>query len=381
MHGGPNVRAPILRPRIPLAVSYFVQGVFLYVFVWSFFSPLVFLACTLYHGPHLCMGCLTQDLRGERGCVRRLSRMPFSLLLVPFNILVGLLFAFYFVMESWFLPFTNLVCALAGCWSSGDGSSGDGGKVRPDADVELAENPPDAQGRRRRRLSDEAREEAIKRYVDHESVWEVLKRNDDVRLIRLSWLQKKASEPDFVLARRQDLPEEAFIGYEELREIERSAKSRWVPIYGFNKKYEESYNGEGSPLLKLLKIYAAVFYFERNIDRLLPIVSISYCWLEPSHPDRAGEQLRLLFAKLRKLYGRHGLLGACQAYGFRDMGVFWDWASLHQKDPDLWGSPDLYESSRKPDHTAAMKRALNETMDLWCARSNLICLASALHVP
>jgi hypothetical protein len=34
---------------------------------------------------------------------------------------------------------------------------------------------------------------------------------------------------------------------------------------------------------------------------------------------------------------RHsGLLGMFQAYGFRDMGVFFDWASLFQKDPELW---------------------------------------------
>ena len=82
---------------------------------------------------------------------------------------------------------------------------------------------------------------------------------------------------------------------------------------------------------------------------------------------------------------RSGLLGVCQAYGFRDMGVFFDWASLFQKDPRLWTPAELvaeekrtegqrraadrYRESRTEAHGQATKFALEHTMDLWYAHS------------
>ena len=106
------------------------------------------------------------------------------------------------------------------------------------------------------------------------------------------------------------------------------------------------------------------------------------CWLTAGHPDPHGEQIKLLTEKLSRLYGGRGLLHACRSYGFRDMGVFLDWASLFQKDPDLfvahWKMPDTqetkdaleaYESSRPPDQKASFDRALKGTMDLWYGHS------------
>ena len=76
-----------------------------------------------------------------------------------------------------------------------------------------------------------------------------------------------------------------------------------------------------------------------------------------------------------------------------DMGVFIDWASLYQRDPGMWrdwmvdselfrlSDEELrviategttlveeraaYHASRSPDETAAFRRALTRTMDLW----------------
>ena len=115
------------------------------------------------------------------------------------------------------------------------------------------------------------------------------------------------------------------------------------------------------------------------------------CWLEPRHPDCDGEQLRLLCTRLKTLFPslgvlrRSGLLGVCQAYGFRDMGVFFDWASLFQKDPKLWTEAELtaeekrtedqrraaerYRDSRTEAQAQATKFALDHTMDLWYAHS------------
>ena len=56
--------------------------------------------------------------------------------------------------------------------------------------------------------------------------------------------------------------------------------------------------------------------------------------------------------------------------GFKEMGVFWDWLSLFQKDPSLYVAeppPDeprggaAYEASRPPEQKAAFRRALHET--------------------
>ena len=115
------------------------------------------------------------------------------------------------------------------------------------------------------------------------------------------------------------------------------------------------------------------------------------CWLEPRHPDCDGEQLRLLCTRLKTLFPslgvlrRSGLLGVCQAYGFRDMGVFFDWASLFQKDPKLWTEAELtaeekrtedqrraaerYRDSRTEAQAQAAKFALDHTMDLWYAHA------------
>jgi hypothetical protein len=79
------------------------------------------------------------------------------------------------------------------------------------------------------------------------------------------------------------------------------------------------------------------------------------CWLEAKHPDPEGEQLQLLCTRLKTLFPslcllrRSGLLGVCQAYGFRDVGVFFDWASLFQKDPELWTEAELVAEEKRTE--------------------------------
>ena len=69
--------------------------------------------------------------------------------------------------------------------------------------------------------------------------------------------------------------------------------------------------------------------------------------------------------------------------GFVDMGVFWDWLSIYQKDPRLWTPACMkagneltpseaeekhkYESSRTEEEVVGFRYALHETMDLWYA--------------
>ncbi|EOD41513.1 hypothetical protein EMIHUDRAFT_193834 [Emiliania huxleyi CCMP1516] len=211
------------------------------------------------------------------------------------------------------------------------------------------------------------------RYREHDSIWAALEgdgdkvRPGDVRLISLNWLMALA-ERGVVLPRRQDLPEEAFLSSAQLRRIEQGAR-RGFDVAGFGEAIER-FSKEPSPS-SFLAWLASYFGRKRNPDGLLPIVSVSYCWLEAAHPDREGRQLQLLYRKLRGLYGGRGLLGACREYGFSDMGVFLDWSSGYQKDPALFAQRRAYEASRSGEEKAAFGRMLENTMDLWYAHASI----------
>ena len=241
------------------------------------------------------------------------------------------------------------------------------------------------------------------RYRQHASIWAALEgdgehvKPGDVRLLSLAWLMTLADRGG-VLPRRQNLPNEAFIDAAHLRQIEAGARRGWDQK-GFAAHLQSI--GSGGGLSSLIALVAGVFRFKRNVDDLLPIVAISYCWLEAAHPDREGKQLRLLCDRLKNLYGGRGLLGACRDYGFADMGVFIDWGSGYQKDPTLWpvwmsvdeirtmseslsdeelkkaavdgvqmvSERRAYEGSRPKDQKDAFDRMLTRTMDLWYAHA------------
>ena len=241
------------------------------------------------------------------------------------------------------------------------------------------------------------------RYREHASIWAALEgdgehvKPGDVRLLSLAWLMTLADSGG-VLPRRQDLPNEAFIDAARLRQIEAGARRGWDQK-GFAEHLQSLASGGG--LTSLIALVAGVFRFKRNVDDLLPIVAISYCWLEAAHPDREGKQLRLLCDRLKKHCGGRGLLGACRDYGFADMGVFIDWGSGYQKDPTLWpewmsvdefrtmseslsdeelmkaavdgvqmvAERRAYEGSRSKAQKEAFQRMLLHTMDLWYAHA------------
>jgi hypothetical protein len=70
--------------------------------------------------------------------------------------------------------------------------------------------------------------------------------------------------------------------------------------------------------------------------------------------------------------GGKGLLKLCRRYGFRDMGVFVDWCSMFQMDPDSFDKgPEAYKASRSAEETASFVTALTETMDLWCVPTGI----------
>jgi len=140
-------------------------------------------------------------------------------------------------------------------------------------------------------VSSEEAQAAARRYLGHDEVWKALEGDGvkeserPVRLVRLSWLlalgQPGSSvhkEYGGVLPRRQELPEAAFIGVDELRKISRQAK-RGVDFYSFYETFTlEMQLGEGNLLKRVMRVLFHIFsckFVKRNVDDLLPIVAIS----------------------------------------------------------------------------------------------------------
>jgi hypothetical protein len=142
-------------------------------------------------------------------------------------------------------------------------------------------------------VSSEEAQAAARRYLGHDEVWKALEGDGvkekeserPVRLVRLSWLlalgQPGSSvhrEYGGVLPRRQELPEAAFIGVDELRKISRQAK-RGVDFYSIYETFTlEVQLGEGNLLKRALRVLFKIFsckFVKRNVDDLLPIVAIS----------------------------------------------------------------------------------------------------------
>ena len=140
----------------------------------------------------------------------------------------------------------------------------------------------------------------LHRYTKPESIWAALEKGH-VRLVRATYLMQLADEKG-TLRRRQELPESAFIGVEELKAL----------------------------------------YGDGNEDGVLPIISISFCWDTAADPDPSGKQLATVAAKLKEEMAKYKE-PKDSFKGFTEMGIFWDWASLYQKDPGL------FDASETPD--------------------------------
>ena len=192
------------------------------------------------------------------------------------------------------------------------------------------------------------------RYTNPKSIWAALA-TGHVGLVKASYLIKLADEGG-VLSRRQELPPEAFVSVKELKALV----------------------GKG------------------NEDEVLPVIAISFCWDTAPHPDPSGKQLATVAAALKKEMVKYKRAGGIFK-GFSEMGVFWDWASIYQKDPTLFDESETpnakpegperdafiaglkaepstnfyggeaYDKSRTPDEIEGFRYALHQTMDLWYA--------------
>ena len=213
------------------------------------------------------------------------------------------------------------------------------------------------------------------RYTEPAIVFE-LASTGDVRLLSFNWLAEIA-ESGQSLPRRQELPDAAFADMAALQ----AAHAALPPHVA---------------------------------KAVVPVVSISYCWLSAAEPDGAGEQLRHIVDVLQwhaeaqgETYDDDGnRIPAGWRDFFSDMAVFWDWGSIYQKDPRLFdpketpeGQPEAeraafiadlkagrrayggaaYDASRSEAEYAAFKRGLHDTMDVWCAAQPCIRTPTRAH--
>ena len=387
------------------AVQVFLLGVVL--------MPLgSFILCSIF-APMVLIPLCNNDATQQRLFTHRQRAM------MPFNLAAALVWHVYFLAAFLIQPFALLAYELLRlCLPSTrilpDDTHG-GSHSAPSSEAVMDEDLEQATGSIRRSNTGRLLPAAVRaastvtllqrqvqqqrnRYIGFESVWAALEGQDgavragDVRLVSLVWLMGLA-EKGGTLPRRQDLPEEAFLDTTKLKAIQANARRGYSEMIFADHFYALM---EGKDVLKnFFRLFATLCGCnnQRNADKLLPIIAISYCWLEAAHPDREGRQLKLMCERLKALYGGRGLLGACRDYGFSDMGVFLDWASIYQKNPALFDPKETpeakseaqstmeahvsfyggeqYAKSRSDDEQAAFGRALKWTMDLWYAHAGI----------
>ena len=179
-------------------------------------------------------------------------------------------------------------------------------------------------------------------------------RDGDVLLLSARWLMARA-------------------GYEEVEvEVNRYGKSikvkKWLsrreaqPL-PCRQQIEAEHAEAILPANELERLHAKLTRkdrFGREVPDALPIVSVSHCWEGREEPDPEARTLRTVAKALAGEWNRNGRptsgLPLYARWGFEDVGVFFDFASLYQNKPQ----------PRTAEQDAAFKRALGG-MSMWYA--------------
>jgi hypothetical protein len=267
------------KPSIQIALCYVIQAMLLVALIGPVAMPIlliVFVPLNVF-GWHLYLHGLFAMPRAVHLCI------------LPVTLIMGIVSAIIFGVEFIYLPL-SLLCLTVGirlCSCCGIPSS-----ERLEPSPSLREVAPSHPRGTSPAVSSEEAQEAAQRYLGHDEVWAALEGDGvkeserPVRLVRLSWLlalgQPGSSvhrEYGGVLPRRQELPEAAFIGVDELRKISRQAK-RGVDFYSIYETVSlEMQLGEGNLLKRMMRVLFQIFlsckFVKRNVDNLLPIVAIS----------------------------------------------------------------------------------------------------------
>jgi hypothetical protein len=298
------------KPSIQIALCYVIQAMLIIAligpiampFMLLFFMPLfVFVAHLYLHG---------------------LFAMPLAvhLCILPVTLIMGIVSAIIFGVEFIYLPL-SLLCLTIGIRLCSCCSIPSSERLEPSPSLPEVAHPrgtsPDVSSKEAQEaarlepspsprevapsdtrgtspaVSTEEAQAAARRYLCHDDVWKALEGDGvkekeserPVRLVRLSWLLALGQpgsivheEYGGVLPRRQELPEAAFIGVDELKKISRQAK-RGVDFYSiFETLALELQLGEGYLVKRWLRVLFKILsckFVKRNVDDLLPIVAVS----------------------------------------------------------------------------------------------------------
>jgi len=264
------------KPSIQIALCYVIQAMLLIALIGPIAMPIVLIIFLPLH------------LFGAHLYLHGLLAMPLAvhLCILPVTLIMCIVMSIVFCVEIGYLPF-SLQCLIVGIrlgfcrgiplpkhleWSP---------SLRESLSHPRGTSPA---------VSSEEAQAAAQRYLGHDAVWEALKGDGvkeserPVRLVRLSWLlalgdPKSSVHATYggVLPRRQELPEAAFIGVDELRQISRQAK-RSVDWYLLGPIINALFGGGGNQIKRVLRFIFDICtckFVRRNVDDLLPIVAVS----------------------------------------------------------------------------------------------------------
>ena len=104
---------------------------------------------------------------------------------------------------------------------------------------------------------------------------------------------------------------------------------------------------------------------EKNGVGALPIVVASHCWASVGVADPHGVTQQALAGEL----ARH--MGAYEAWGYDDMGIFFDWSSIYQDTVDV--------PERSPTQAESAERALSQMALLYAHKQTTVYVVSPAH--
>jgi hypothetical protein len=277
-HISPSGAALPWKPSILIALCYVFQAVLLVALIGPIALPILLITGLPLHvfGVHVYLHGLFAMPRAVHVCI------------LPVTLIMGIVGCIIWVVDFFYLPL-SLLCLTVGirlCSCRGIGIPSEHIEWPPSLRDSLS-HPRGASPA----VSSEEAQAAAQRYLGHDAVWAALEGDGGkegerpVRLVRLSWLlalgkpgSSVHKEFGGVLPRRQELPEAAFIGVDELRKISRQAK-RGVDFYSFFETLVlEMQLGEGNQFKRALRVLFQFFsckFVKRNVDDLLPIVAVS----------------------------------------------------------------------------------------------------------